>query len=124
MEKNMMQGTSADIKNIEMENRSAGYDALGQIEEALEGEEYRTAYEPLLCCIFPFRLTEDTLRAGCNMDLGEWEEFTFKLAKVLHFAKQCNGKKNISENLLLNAAAAMRETIKIIRLYMDRGKID
>lgn len=41
MGKNMMQGTSADIKNIEMENRSAGYEALGQIEEALEGEEYK-----------------------------------------------------------------------------------
>lgn len=79
-------------------------------------------YEPLLCRIFPFRLTENTLRAGCSMDADEWEDFILKLAKTLHFAECRNGRKNVPEDVLKRAVNAMEDTLKTIRYYMDTEK--
>lgn len=83
--------------------------------EALQKPEY----ESLLYRLFPFRLTQDTLRPGCGMDSDEWEVFTLKLAKVLHFAECCNGRKNVPEDIVLDAVKAMTETLKTVRSYMD-----
>ena len=80
-------------------------------------------YESLLCRLFPFRLTEDTLRSGYGMDSDAWEEFTLKLAKTLHFAECCIGKKNVSDYPVKDTAKAMNEVLKTILCYMDNEKM-
>lgn len=87
----------------------------GSLIEALLKPEY----EPLLFRLFPFRLAEDTFKPGCVMDSDEWEEFTLKLAKTLHFAECCNGRKNIAEDMIKDAAKAMCDILKAVRHYMD-----
>lgn len=83
--------------------------------EALQKPEY----EPLLFRLFPYRLTPATLKPGCGMDSDTWEMFTLKLAKVLHFAECCNRRKNVPEDILLDAVKAMTETLNTVRRYMD-----
>lgn len=87
----------------------------GSIIEALLKPEY----ESLLFRIFPFRLTEDTLRPGCGMDSDEWEVFSLKVAKVLHFSEYCNWRKNVQESMIEDAVKAMDEVLKTVRFYMD-----
>lgn len=83
--------------------------------EALQKPEY----ESLLYRLFPFRLTQDTLRSGCGIDSDEWEMFTLELAKALHFVECCNGRKNVPGDIVLDAVKAMTETLKTVRSYMD-----
>ena len=83
--------------------------------EALQKPEY----ESLLYRLFPFRLTQDTLRSGCGIDSDEWEMFTLELAKALHFVECCNGRKNVPGDIVLDAVKAMTETLKTVRNYMD-----
>lgn len=92
--------------------------------ECLVDALQKPQYEPLLFRIFPFRLAEDTFKPGCVMDSDEWEEFTLKLAKILHFAECCNGRKNIAEDMIKDTVKAMCDVLKVIRYYMDSGKID
>lgn len=92
--------------------------------ECLVDALQKPQYESLLCRIFPFRLTGDTLRPGCGMESDEWEEFTLKLAKTLYFAECCMGRKNVTEEAVKDAAKAMCDVLKVIRYYMDSGKID
>lgn len=84
------------------------YDALV---DALQKPEYAS----LLYRLFPFRLTPDTLKPGCGMDSDEWEMFTLKLAKVLHFAECCNRRKNVPEEIVQDAVKAMKETLKVVK---------
>lgn len=87
----------------------------GSLIEALLKPEY----EPLLFRIFPFRLTEDTLRSGCGMQSDEWEEFTLKLAKTLYFIACDNGRKNMPEKTVMDAVVLIKELLKTVRHYMD-----
>lgn len=79
----------------------------------------KSQYEPLLFRIFPFRLTEDTLRPGCGMDSDEWEEFALKLAETLNYVEKYNGKKNVPNDMVLGAAAAMGKVLNTVRYYID-----
>lgn len=76
-------------------------------------------YASLLHRLFPYRLTPDTLRSGCGMDSDDWEEFTLKLAKVLHFAECCNKKKKLPEEVVQDVIKEMEYVLKIVfdKLY-------
>ena len=79
--------------------------------------------EALLCRIFPFRLTGDTLQAGCGINPDDWEVFIFKVSKVLHFAERCNGRKNVDGELAGAALKEASEILKTVRCYMDSGNL-
>ena len=89
--------------------------AYGSLVDALLKPEY----EPLLCRIFPFRLTDSTLRPCHGMDANEWELFTFKLSKVLHFAEHWNGQRNVDDKI----AEDMVRVLNKVRYYMECEKI-
>lgn len=86
----------------------------GVIEALLKPE-----YEPLLFRLFPFRLTEDTLKSGCNMDSDEWEEFTLKLARALHFS-ECCGRKDLPDSMLDEALKALEEVLEKVWHFGNR----
>lgn len=90
----------------------------GVLLDALQKPEY----ESLLYRLFPFRLTEDTLRSGCGMDADEWEEFTLKVAEALYFAECWSWRKNVPEEMLQDAVKAMEGAVETVRNYMDLGK--
>lgn len=107
-----------------LEKQMLTYPDINPSYEVLVEALQKPQYESLLCRIFPFRLTGDTLRPGCGMESDEWEEFTLKLAKTLYFAECCMGRKNVTEEAVKDAAKAMCDVLKVIRYYMDSGKID
>ena len=107
-----------------LEKQMLTYPDINPSYEGLVEALQKPQYESLLCRIFPFRLTGDTLRPGCGMESDEWEEFTSKLAKTLYFAECCMGRKNVTEEAVKDAAKAMCDVLKVIRYYMDSGKID
>lgn len=112
------QGVPSDWLKKQMEPYPDIRQSYGGLVEALQKSEY----EPLLCRLFPFRLTEDTLRPGCGMDTDEWEEFTLKLAEALYFAECCSWRKNVSEEMVQEAVKAMEGVLETVRCYMDEGK--
>lgn len=89
--------------------------AYGSLVDALLKPEY----EPLLCRIFPFRFTDSTLRPCHGMDANEWELFTFKVSKVLHFAEHWNGQRNVDDKI----AEDMVWVLNKVRYYMECEKI-
>lgn len=56
------------------------------------------------------------------MESDEWEEFTLKLAKTLYFIECDNGRKNMPEKTVMDAAKVMNDVLKTIRQYMENGK--
>lgn len=60
---------------------------------------------------------------GCSMDSDEQEEFTLKLAKVLHFVEYCNGRKNVPEDMVQDAVKEMTQVLKTVRYHMDEQKM-
>ncbi|HBI60886.1 MAG TPA: hypothetical protein DDY31_06700 [Lachnospiraceae bacterium] len=76
---------------------------------------------PLLCKIFPFRLTESTLCPGYCMAADRWEEFTLKLAKCLNFSEWCGRKKSIPEDVILDASEKLLDVLSEVRQYMESG---
>lgn len=114
------QGVPSDWMKKQMEPYPDIRQSYDGLVEALQKPEY----ELLLCRLFPFRLTEDTLRSGCGMDLDEWEKFTLKLAKTLYFAECCSWKKNVSEEMMQEAVKAMEGVLETTHSYMDERKGD
>lgn len=101
-----------------LEKQMLPYPDINPSYEDLVEALQKPQYEPLLFRIFPFRLTEDTLRPGCGMDSDGWEEFALKMSKTLHFAEHYNEKKNLPEDIALDAAETMRAVLKTVCQYM------
>lgn len=113
--RNLWENGLSDWLEKQMEPYPEIYPTYEELVTALQKPEY----EALLCRLFPFRLTEDTLRAGCGIESDEWEEFTLKLAKTLYFMECGNGRKNVPEKTVMDAAVLMEELLKTVRHYMD-----
>lgn len=105
-----------------LEKQMEPYPDIPQSYDGLIAALQKPENEPLLCRLFPFRLTEDTLRPGCGMDLDEWEEFTLKLAGALYFAECCSWRKNVPGEMVQEAVKAMEGVLEVARCYMDEGK--
>lgn len=106
-----------------LEKQMQPYPEIRPAYEGLVTALQKPEYDALLCRLFPFRLTEDTLQPGCGMDSDEWEKFTLKLAKTLYFAECCNGRKDIAEDMIKDAAKAMCDVLKAVLHYMDGKKM-
>lgn len=114
------QGVPSDWLKKQMEPYQDIRQSYDGLVEALQKPEY----ESLLCRLFPFRLTENTLRSGCGMDMDEWEEFTLKLAEALYFAESYSWRKNVPEEMMQDAVEAMEGVLETTHSYMNEGKGD
>lgn len=112
------QGVPSDWLEKQMEP----YPDIQQSYDGLIAALQKPEYESLLCRLFPFRLTEDTIRSGCDMDMDGWEEFTLKLGEALYFAESYSWRKNVPGEMMQDAAKAMEGVLETIHSYMDEGK--
>lgn len=110
------------VPSVWLQKQMKPYPEIRPTYEGLAKALLKTEYEPILCRLFPFRLTENTLRAGCGMGSDDWEEFTLKVAKVLHFVECRSRRKNVTEEAVKDAAKVMDDVLKTIRHYMENGK--
>lgn len=113
------QGEPSDWLGKQMEPYPDLRLTYGALVDALQ----RPEYEALLLRLFPFRLTEDTLRSGCGMDSDQWEEFTLKIAKALYFSECWSWRKNVPEEMMQDAVKAMEGVVDTVQCYMDLGRI-
>lgn len=111
------QGTPSDWMRKQMDQYKDIQPTYGGLIGALLSPEY----EALLFQIFPFRLTENTLRPGCNMDPYEWEWFTFDLARALHFSECCGRRGNLPDGMRDKALKAMENVLEKIWIFGNRA---